>query len=174
MSVIIVPMTGVSDGTSSKWPDRGFSTEDSSIYLSKLATRYAKETAQFQTGAKYSLDRLPNGYALYGKRRQKDSNHVDRYLYGHPSGYAFRSVEEFYEHFRSLMDNGNVTGCTCVGCSGRKKRPRTSLGATPNRSQVAAPQPSQLLTSCTPKSTGLISSTLHSVQHCRSAALVWS
>jgi len=138
-------MTGASDGRSSIWPDRGFSREEPVVYMTKLATRYAKETSQFQAGSKYVLDKLPDGYALFGKRRQKDANHVDRYLYGHPTGYSFRSAEEFYEHFKNLMDNGNVTGCTCIGCSGgRKKRPRTRLDVTtPHGSSAVGHRTSQ-------------------------------
>jgi len=135
---IVVPVTGASDGNPSNWPDRGFSREDPVTYMTRLAARYAKETAQSHAGSKYVLDKLPDGYALFGKRRLKDVKHVDRYLYGHPSGYSFRSAEEFYEHFKNLMDNGNVSGCTCVGCSGgRKKRARTSLGAATSNSSPA-------------------------------------
>jgi len=165
MPLIVVPMTGASDGTSTRWPERGLSLEDPATYLSKLATRYAKETSQFQTGSKYILDKLPDGFALYGKRRQKDSNHIDRYLYGHPSGYAFRSAEEFYEHFRTLMDTGNVSGCTCLGCSGgRKKRPRVSVdGASPNGSQALTQRFSQFMPSSAPDRSSLVNSMFNSL-----------
>lgn len=137
--VIINPPLG-SDGNPSKWPERGFRPEDPKVYLSKLATRYAKDNAQYHDGTRYVLNALPAGYALFGKARNKDPQHIDRYLYGHPSGYAFRSQEEFYDHFRTLMQQGNTAGCTCLGCAGGRKKTRISLDAssTSNRPTPAS------------------------------------
>lgn len=105
--------------------------------MTKLATRWMKERGLEQKGAKYILDKLPDGYALYGKTRQTAPTHVDRYLYGHPR-YAFRSCEEFYDHFKCLMDNnGNADSCTCVGCF--KGRKRQSMTAEKPKKSAAVP-----------------------------------
>ncbi|KAG8629880.1 hypothetical protein KVT40_001499 [Elsinoe batatas] len=132
----ILPVCAASDGDRSRWPERGLTREDPAHYLNRLATKYMQEKGKAQNGEKYSLDQLPTGYALFGKRRSNDVNHVDRYLYGHES-YKFRSAEEFYEHFRCLMDTGSIATCTCIACKGGRKRGRPkSESVTPNHAST--------------------------------------
>lgn len=103
-------------------------------YMEKLGHLWMKERGLAQPSTTYVVERLPTGYSLYGKKRSNDPKHVDYYMYGHPSGYKFRSVNEFYDHFKCLMDNGNANGCTCVGCSGGRKASKGVKG-TPKPSQ---------------------------------------
>ncbi|KAF4556104.1 Hypothetical protein D9617_1g079790 [Elsinoe fawcettii] len=124
-----LPVCAASDGDRSRWPERGLTAEDPAHYLNRLGSRYMREKGLAQNGENYTLDRLPNGYALFGKRRIKEPTHVDRYLYGHPK-YTFRSAEEFYDHFKSLMDTGSTAQCKCIGCGPGKKRGRPK--ADPN------------------------------------------
>lgn len=114
------------DGSPSRWPtaDKGYVRNDE-FFLQKIANDFwAKDRDQADLGgppsiATWRLDRLPHGYAGFEKQRP-DSNHVDRYLYGHARG-TFRSPQEFYPHFKNLMDNGSATGCPCKLCSGNKR-----------------------------------------------------
>ncbi|PNS21628.1 hypothetical protein CAC42_987 [Sphaceloma murrayae] len=124
----VIPVCSSSDGLQSEWPERGFSEEDPSLYLSKLADKWTTETGLAVNGRKYTFDRLPSGYRLFGKRRGADPKHVDRYLYGNPKA-KFRSVEEFYPHFKLLMEGSSLDGCSCVACTGRtkaKKKPQAT------------------------------------------------
>lgn len=82
--------------------------------------------SQRSPGVKYVLDKLPTGYALFGKYRQNDPKHIDRYLCGNPK-YKYRSIEEFYEHFKNLMDHGNVDSCGCRACSGKKRNRQSGV-----------------------------------------------
>lgn len=116
-----------SDGDRTRWPtaDKGMTRNDE-YYLEKVANeKWAKERSHADLGgppsiAMWRLDKLPDGYAGFEKARP-DSTHVDRYVYGHPRG-IFRSLAEFYPHFKHLMDNGGSVGCSCKLCSGNKKR----------------------------------------------------
>lgn len=66
------------------------------MYLSKLATKWATEQGIYREGEttdtaycgkvlirrigmRYTLDRLPPGYSLFGKTRANDLNHVLEY-----------------------------------------------------------------------------------------------
>ena len=57
---------------------------------------------------------LPEGYRLFMHRTRKngDPERVDGYIYGHPTGSKFRSLNEAKDHFAALagdVDNeGNV------------------------------------------------------------------
>lgn len=140
----ILPFTGLSDGNRSNWPDRGLRPEDPLIYITKLANEYAKDTGQ--PGANFTLDRLPDGYALFGKTRAKEPTHVDRYLYGNDR-YNFRSVQEFYPHFVRLMkrrspNDGSLDDCPCKACTKGAPR-RQSLPGTQTVRQPRLPQQSQ-------------------------------
>lgn len=121
----IVRINPGSDGHDSKWPNAGLRREDPGLYLTKLAWKWMLDRGDAVAGKRYRLDRLPTGYALFGKTRRNNADHVDRYLYGHPT-YNFRSVEEFYPHFKSLMDKGTARNCTCLGCVRRSKHSRSS------------------------------------------------
>jgi len=142
----VLPFTGLSDGNKSNWPDRGLRPEDPQIYMTKLASEYAKGTGQ--PGAFSTLDRLPDGYALFGKTRAKEPTHVDRYLYGNDR-YAFRSVLEFYPHFVRLMkrrspNDGSLDDCPCKACTKGAPRRQSLPGTQTVRIQtVRQPKPPQ-------------------------------
>jgi hypothetical protein len=115
-----------SDGDPSKWPtpDKGYKRNDD-YFLQRIANDFwVKEWDPIDLGgppssAQWRLNRLPDGYAGFEKPRA-DSKHVDRYLYGHPRG-QFRSLQEFYPHFKHLMESGGPVGCQCKVCTGNKR-----------------------------------------------------
>lgn len=66
----------------------------------------------------YALDRLPDGYTVWGKPRKTQPSHIDKWAYGHPSGKTFDSPNRFSPHFLHLMNNeGSNVGCPCSLCS---------------------------------------------------------
>jgi hypothetical protein len=127
-----------SDGDPSKWPsaDKGL-TRNTGHFLDAIANLWAKDLDQSILGgppsiATWRLDRLPDGYAGYEKRRaDANTKHVDRYLYGHPNG-IFRSIREFYPHFKHLMDFQGTVGCSCKLCTGNNRRTSKGGGASSN------------------------------------------
>ena len=133
-----------SDGDSSKWPtaDKGYKRNDD-YFLQRIANDFwAKDRAQSDLGgppssATWRLNRLPDGYAGFEKART-DSKHVDRYLYGHPRG-QFRSLQEFYPHFKHLMDNGGPIGCQCKVCSGNKRASTGGVTSGSNGARSVSP-----------------------------------
>jgi hypothetical protein len=69
-------------------------------------------------GVKYTLERLPVGYALYQRPRANGTK--DKYLFGHPNHKYFDSPNRYYPHFKHLMDNnGDTIGCPCTVCNAR-------------------------------------------------------
>lgn len=118
--LVTIPIRAGSDGNVSTWPGRGLRRDDPHLYLSKIATRWVNDSGRAEPGKRYTFDKLPPGYALFAKARDGDPKSIDRYLYGHPK-YRFRSSEEFYEHFKNLMDHGSFDNCACFGC---KAKPR--------------------------------------------------
>lgn len=143
----VLPFTGLSDGNKANWPDRGLRPEDPQIYMTKLASEYAKDTGH--PGTNFTLDRLPDGYALFGKTRAKEPTHVDRYLYGNDR-YYFRSTAEFYPHFFRLMkrrspNDGSLDDCPCKACTKGAPRRQSLLGTQtvrqPRRTQQPQSQP---------------------------------
>ncbi|KAK3049264.1 hypothetical protein LTR09_009442 [Extremus antarcticus] len=127
-NVIILSINPGSDGDGRKWPKHTLTRNDS-YFLEKVATeKWAHDLpAGRQPGVTYRLDRLPQGYAGFEKTRA-DGVHVDRYVYGHPNG-QFRSLAEFYPHFKHLMDYGGANGCECKLCLGLGKGAKTKSGS---------------------------------------------
>ena len=133
-----------SDGDSSRWPtaDKGYKRNDD-YFLQRIANDFwAKDRDQNDLGgspnsASWRLDRLPHGYAGFEKTRS-DSKHVDRYLYGHPRG-QFRSLAEFYPHFKNLMDNGGPIGCPCKVCTGNKRASTGGVTSGSNGARSVSP-----------------------------------
>lgn len=123
-SIRVLNITPGSDGDGRKWPKHTYVRNDA-YFLERIATdKWIKDLPGGpQPGVVYRLDKLPNGYAGFEKARP-DSKHVDRYIYGHPQG-QFRSLNEFYPHFKHLMDFGGPVGCECKNCKGEnsKKKP---------------------------------------------------
>ncbi|KAK5171110.1 uncharacterized protein LTR77_004254 [Saxophila tyrrhenica] len=126
--VIVLPINPGSDGDGRKWPKHGLDRNDT-YYLERIATdKWAHDLpGGRQPSVTYRLDRLPQGYAGFEKAREADRKHVDRYIYGHPNG-QFRSLAEFYPHFKHLMDYGGPAGCECKLCTGGSSRKPKSGG----------------------------------------------
>ena len=131
-----------SDGDGRKWPKHHYERNDE-YYLEKIATdKWIHDLPGGpQPGITYRLNKLPNGYAGF-QRARPDSKHVDRYLYGHPNG-QFRSLNEFYPHFKHLMDHGDADGCTCIKCkstNGKKRVGGSRLLESGNDSEASGIQ----------------------------------
>ena len=95
-----------------------------------------------EPGITYRLNKLPHGYAGFHRTRP-DGKHVDRYIYGHPNG-QFRSLNEFYPHFKHLMDFGGPVGCTCIKCkdpNGKKRAVDSKVVESGNDSEASGYQP---------------------------------
>jgi hypothetical protein len=130
-----------SDGDPSKWApaSRGLTRNDG-YFFEPVANLWAKDRDRADLGgppsiATWRLDRLPDGYAGYEKPRP-NSKHVDRYIYGHPNG-QFRSVAEFYPHFKHLMDFLDSAGCQCKLCTNTNRR--TSKGGAGSNTRSTSP-----------------------------------
>ena len=119
----ILPITPGSDGDGRKWPKHHYDRNDD-YFKERIATdKWIHDLpGGAQSGVIYKLDKLPGGYAGF-QRTRPDSKHVDRYIYGHPNG-QFRSLNEFYPHFKHLMDHGGPVGCTCKLCVNGSSRPK--------------------------------------------------
>ncbi|KAI5362518.1 Putative cryptic loci regulator 2, Chaperone J-domain superfamily [Septoria linicola] len=93
---------------------------DDSYYERHLAQRWAQHVGREAPKTAYRLNKLPAGYAGWEKTRTNTGGgrqHVDRYLYGHPSGKPFDSLPKAWVHFQHWIDNrGNSHGCPCVRC----------------------------------------------------------
>lgn len=118
-------------------------TRNDGYYLDRIAEEWVKSLpGGARPGVVYRLDKLPNGYAGFQKTRS-GTTHIDRYVYGHPKS-IFRSINEFYPHFKHLMDEGGAQGCKCKACTGSArtsgfptasvKRPGRPLKLGPNGS----------------------------------------
>ncbi|KAK5111937.1 hypothetical protein LTR85_011684 [Meristemomyces frigidus] len=143
-NVQIIPIQPGSDGDGRRRPKTDDFTRNDDYYLERIATdKWAKDLG-LPTGATYRLDRLPNGYAGYEKARGNDSKHVDRYVYGHPKG-VFRSLNEFYPHFKQLMDHHHTFGCPCKLCTGTgsKKGPGMVQSGSSGNASLASGSPAQ-------------------------------
>ncbi|EME46355.1 hypothetical protein DOTSEDRAFT_70375 [Dothistroma septosporum NZE10] len=117
--VVTLSVASDSDGTGRGPSDTTGMYQDDEHYLEKLGLMWAKDTRR-PGGFAYRLDRLPAGYTGWVKPRGGDTKHVDRYLYGHPSGKHFRSNNEIYPHFKHLQDSAGSVGCPCTLCSAKK------------------------------------------------------
>ena len=111
----ILPIHPGTDGDGRKWPKHHYERNDE-YFKERIATdKWIHDLPGGpQPGVVYRLDKMPGGYAGF-QRTRPDSKHVDRYIYGHPNG-QFRSLNEFYPHFKHLMDFGGPVGCTCKLC----------------------------------------------------------
>jgi hypothetical protein len=132
-----------SDGDRSKWPtaDKGLTRNDAHPLEHLATTFWARDLDQSILGgppsiATWRLDRLPDGYASFEKSRPDDPKHVDRYMYGHPNG-TFRSLKEFYPHFKHLMDFLASAGCPCKLCTGTSRR--VSKGGAGSNTRSTSP-----------------------------------
>jgi len=131
---IIVPIRpGCSDGNHLHVPKQGTLTQviPPTLYLEKTGDQWMERRGHAQPGAKYVLDRLPDGYTMWQRPRPSDPKHIDKYLYGHPQSKLFDSPNRFYMHFEFLMNNnGSNIGCQCKLCSGGSGLlPRSTLSS---------------------------------------------
>ncbi|KAJ3005452.1 UNVERIFIED_CONTAM: hypothetical protein HDU68_004604, partial [Siphonaria sp. JEL0065] len=81
---------------------------------------------------------LPSGYELLGHARSGGNKaHIDRYLYGHPKGSRFRSVNEFVPHVLFLQSDRSKP-CGCKYCSSSLSNATATPKAThPKREKSA-------------------------------------
>ncbi|KAJ3109895.1 hypothetical protein HDU96_007076 [Phlyctochytrium bullatum] len=94
-------------------------------------------SVSFVKGAK--LTALPTGYELWCQKRS-GSTHVDKYLYGHPSGTRYRSVNEFRPHIVWLAKKKTDPELRCVCCICVKmpaNSPRKSPATQKRRQTIA-------------------------------------
>lgn len=118
--MVVVPINSGSDGDSSHRPTVAthWLIDPPTIYLEKLAALWMTSRGETVPGETYILDKLPDGYALYGKPRPGNPKLVDKWLFGHPSKRYFDSPNRFFPHFLHLMDNdGDSFGCPCTVCA---------------------------------------------------------
>lgn len=62
---------------------------------------------------------IPDGY-LYVMAQRANSTRKNLYMYGHPSHYVFKSVNEFYWHLKYLVEisrGDRNPKCYCMGCN---------------------------------------------------------
>ncbi|KAJ3125929.1 hypothetical protein HK100_010529 [Physocladia obscura] len=106
-----------------------FTFADPSVWLSKLSREVvqiyrtdkdlAEKNAIKSISSSSNLSGFPKNYKLYQHFRENGRNH-DKYLYGHPNGYRFRSSNEFLPHLTWLIKrtvNQNLK-CECKACDG--------------------------------------------------------
>ncbi|KAH7065295.1 hypothetical protein B0J12DRAFT_639771 [Macrophomina phaseolina] len=138
---VVVPIEPYSDGDPQHRPNRSdYALQDPpTIYLEKLAESWMKERGEYQKGVTYVLDKLPDGYTVWGRPRKNQPNHVDKWAFGHPTGRTFDSPNRFFPHFLHLMNHkGNSKGCLCTLCSGGSKSatPRAQSAPRPSAKQI--------------------------------------
>lgn len=132
----VVPISPGSDGDDSHKPDAKDYRKltPPTIYLEKLGALWMKHRQDGKRGFNYTLDQLPDGYTVWERPRPGNAKHIDKWCYGHPSGFKFDSPNRFFPHFLHLMENGSSAGCSCAGCSkGSKSVKKTTPGRPPGR-----------------------------------------
>ncbi|KAE9978923.1 hypothetical protein BLS_000198 [Venturia inaequalis] len=135
----IVPINSASDGDDSHKPDAKDYRKltPPTIYLEKLGALWMNHRQDGKQGFNYTLDQLPDGYTVWERPRPGNPKHVDKWCYGHPSGFKFDSPNRFFPHFLHLMDTGSSAGCSCAGCSkGSKSVKKTTPGKPPGRPSI--------------------------------------
>lgn len=146
---IVVPISPGSDGDSSKWPGPGHARTPlhDERYRTAIGNKWMNTRGEAAPGTTYVIDKFPSGYRLYHLQRPS-SKHIDTYVYGHPSGYDFKSTNEFYVHFLSLMKGSS--NCQCKGCQRlgtsrtikpQTTKPKTSVKQTDLNRQHVGPLP---------------------------------
>lgn len=135
--IMVLPVNNYSDGDSTHRPTREnylhFGQDEG--YLEKLATLWVDHRGEKKRQARYFLDQLPAGYAVYGRARHNNPSHIDKWLYGHPAHKWFDSPNRFFPHFLHLMEHGTNVGCPCTVCTGTKGH-----HSSPNRPAAFKPK----------------------------------
>ncbi|PIA94896.1 hypothetical protein CB0940_08268 [Cercospora beticola] len=119
-SEVIVPVWGASDGVH-VLPTNQSLHRDDNHYRHHLAMLWFKHAGGTREDTTFKLNQLPIGYSGWERTRQYPDGrrHVDRYLYGHPSGKRFDSLPKALTHFQHWLEFGHSNGCPCVLCGGR-------------------------------------------------------
>lgn len=144
---VVVRLTATSDGDPTHAPSdpERKEVDPPTIYLEKVADQWMKNRGQFRKNESYILEHLPAGYRLFAKKRPGSSSHVDKWLYGHPSGHTFDSPNRFYPHFEYIMNNGGSSiGCSCSVCVKGGVLPNSRSSSRPvssasRKSSISAP-----------------------------------
>lgn len=68
---------------------------------------------------------FPEGYRLYALPRTYNDRVEDKMLFGHPGHHRFRSPNEFFPHFKYLIEKaqGGTEACPCKYCGKPSKNP---------------------------------------------------
>jgi len=135
-----VPINPVSDGDPSHLPQHAAyrAVVPPNLYLEKIGTQWMQARNEAKPGARYYLDRLPDGYTLFEKPRLNNLRHADKHLFGHPRHKHFDSPNRFFPHFLHLMNNnGSNLGCPCTVCGGTTLGPGLASSGTPKASSKA-------------------------------------
>lgn len=140
--IVIVNINKYSDGDSTHRPTgpqyRHFGPDEG--YMEKLATLWIENRGEKKGQLRYSLDRLPAGYSVYGRPRKTNPSHIDKWLYGHPGHKWFDSPNRFFPHFLHLMENGTNAGCPCTVCASTKSHHgRPGAGSALSSPSTASP-----------------------------------
>lgn len=118
-----------SGGHHDNWRNGQDLVRNDQYYLTRVGQAWAQERGlpfPPPPGTTYSLDKLPDGYAVFEKKRSTTgASHIDRYVCGHPNG-DFRSLTEFRPHFHHLMVHGSAIGCACKVCKTPRRVARTA------------------------------------------------
>lgn len=101
-------------------------------WMTALGTFLRSETVLKDTDKDYRLFGFPQDYTFleHCKSQGADKKYrTDSYLFGHPSGARYRSLNEFMPHLLWLACNTthDVSKCTCKLCGGHKSRSDTSV-----------------------------------------------
>jgi hypothetical protein len=92
-------------------------------YIENLRKNWNKKTGGEDAGREIGI---PSGYSYIRiERDDKKTKDEDLYLYGHPSHYRFRSVNEFFPHLEFLIRKAkgeDANPCECKGCQALRKR----------------------------------------------------
>ncbi|KAF2234140.1 hypothetical protein EV356DRAFT_434688, partial [Viridothelium virens] len=116
----VVTIDTFSDGDSTHVPNSTLHWKaDATLYLEKIAALWMHHRGEAVTGVRYILNRLPDGYTLWAKRRSTSEKIIDKWLFGHPSHKYFDSPNRFFPHFLHLMDHGTNAGCPCTVCGAK-------------------------------------------------------
>ncbi|KAJ5656938.1 hypothetical protein N7507_008888 [Penicillium longicatenatum] len=98
-NLVVIPVDPLlSDGDANRWPKPGvpgarfeYTKIDDSRWRAALAEMWVKETGALEESVGYTLDSMPEGYAIFDRPRGSDPRFRDAFLYGHPSGTYYQS-----------------------------------------------------------------------------------
>ncbi|KAJ5586803.1 uncharacterized protein N7459_002568 [Penicillium hispanicum] len=135
-NVVVIPVEdSLSDGSLDAWPKNDgrfdYRMLDDSRWRDALAEMWVQKTGAYEEGITYTLEKLPEGYALFDRARGTNPHARDTFLFGHPSGIYFQSRVTFFLHFYWLMTE-RAQPCECVPCA------RQARGGQPRKRRTKA------------------------------------